>query len=54
MFIGITAALIDLVIGVVWGGIAGYFGGIVDDIMMRIVDILYGVPYLLVVILRCV
>ena len=54
VFIGITAALIDLVIGVVWGGIAGYFGGIVDDIMMRIVDILYGVPYLLVVILLLV
>jgi oligopeptide transport system permease protein len=54
LFIGVTAALIDLVIGVMWGGIAGYFGGIVDDIMMRIVDILYGIPYLLAVILLLV
>ncbi|HHT85643.1 MAG: ABC transporter permease [Bacillota bacterium] len=54
LFIGVTAALIDLVIGVMWGGIAGYFGGVVDDIMMRIVDILYGIPYLLVVILLLV
>jgi len=54
VFIGVTAAVIDLVIGVIWGGIAGYFGGIVDDIMMRIVDILYGIPYLLVVILLLV
>jgi oligopeptide transport system permease protein len=54
IFIGITAALLDLVIGVVWGGIAGYFGGIVDDIMMRIVDILYSIPNLLVVILLLV
>ncbi|MBE3519610.1 MAG: ABC transporter permease [Firmicutes bacterium] len=54
IFIGIMAALIDLVIGVVYGGIAGYFGGIVDDIMMRIVDVLYAIPYLLVVILLLV
>lgn len=54
IFIGITAALLDLCIGVVWGGISGYFGGLVDDIMMRIVDILYGIPYLLVVILLLV
>lgn len=54
IFIGITAALIDLVIGVIWGGISGYFGGVVDDVMMRIVDILWGVPYLLVVILLLV
>ena len=54
IFIGIMAALIDLAIGVVYGGIAGYFGGIVDDVMMRIVDILYAIPYLLVVILLLV
>ena len=54
VFIGITAAFLDLLIGVAWGGIAGYFGGIVDDIMMRIVDVLYGIPYLLVVILLLV
>jgi len=54
VFIGITAAFLDLVIGLVWGGVSAYFGGIVDDIMMRVVDILYGVPYLLVVILLLV
>lgn len=51
LFIGIAAALIDLVIGVLWGAIAGFKGGKVDEYMMRIADILYGVPYLLVVIL---
>lgn len=52
--VGIVAALIDFVIGVVYGGIAGYFGGRVDNVMMRFVDILYGLPYLLVVILLMV
>lgn len=51
IFIGVTAALIDLVIGVIYGGISGYFGGRLDEIMMRIVDILYGIPYLIIVIL---
>lgn len=54
LFIGITAALIDLIIGVLWGSIAGLFGGRVDDIMMRIVDILSAIPYLLVVIILLV
>ncbi len=54
VFVGVTAAFLNLVIGVAWGSIAGYFGGLVDDIMMRIVDILYGIPYLLVVILLLV
>lgn len=54
LFIGITAALIDLVIGVIWGGIAGYYGGKVDEIMMRFADILYGLPYILVVVLLMV
>ncbi|TVY08600.1 ABC transporter permease [Paenibacillus cremeus] len=54
LFIGLMAALIDFLIGIVFGGIAGYFGGRVDNIMMRFVDILYGVPHLLVVILLMV
>jgi len=54
VFIGVMAALLDLVIGVSFGGISGYFGGVVDDVMMRIVDVLYGIPYLLVVILLLV
>ncbi|MED3624103.1 ABC transporter permease [Neobacillus thermocopriae] len=51
LFVGIMAALIDFVIGVVYGGIAGYKGGRIDNFMMRFVEILYGLPYLLVVIL---
>ena len=54
VFIGFMAALLDLVIGVSFGGISGYFGGLVDDVMMRIVDVLFGIPYLLVVILLLV
>ncbi|WP_126427435.1 ABC transporter permease [Brevibacillus marinus] len=52
--VGFAAGLIDLVIGVIWGGIAGFFGGRVDEYMMRIADVLYAVPYLLVVILLLV
>ncbi|WP_312095495.1 ABC transporter permease [Niallia sp.] len=54
LFIGIAAAFIDLVIGVIWGGIAGYKGGKTDEAMMRIADVLYGIPYLLLVILLMV
>ncbi|WP_282937494.1 ABC transporter permease [Paenibacillus sp. RC67] len=54
LFIGLMAALIDLIIGMVYGGIAGYLGGRVDNVMMRFVDLLYGVPYLLIVILLMV
>ncbi|QKI81750.1 ABC transporter permease [Kroppenstedtia eburnea] len=52
--IGIVAALIDLLVGVLYGGISGYKGGRTDEIMMRIVDVLWGLPYLLVVILLLV
>jgi oligopeptide transport system permease protein len=52
--IGIVASLINLTIGVVYGGISGFFGGRVDSIMMRIVDILYSIPVLLYVILLMV
>lgn len=51
IFIGLVGALIDTVVGVTYGGVAGYFGGIVDDIMMRIVEILVSIPYLITVIL---
>ncbi|MCY9661810.1 ABC transporter permease [Paenibacillus chondroitinus] len=54
LFIGLMAAFIDLVIGIIYGGIAGYLGGRIDNIMMRFVDLLYGIPYLLVVILLMV
>ncbi len=49
--IGVAVAAINLVIGVIYGGISGYFGGKVDMVMMRIVDIMIGVPDLLYIIL---
>lgn len=52
--IGVVASLINLTIGVVYGGVSGYCGGRVDNVMMRIVDILYGIPLLLYVILLMV
>ncbi|UOQ46403.1 ABC transporter permease [Halobacillus salinarum] len=54
LFVGLMAALIDFFIGVTYGGISGYKGGRTDNIMMRIIEILYGLPYLLVVILLLV
>jgi len=52
--IGFFASLINLTIGVLYGSISGYFGGRVDDIMMRIVDVIYTVPLTMVVILLMV
>jgi oligopeptide transport system permease protein len=52
--VGIVSAIINFVIGVIYGGISGYYGGIVDMIMMRIVDILWAVPVVLYVILLMV
>lgn len=54
LFIGIAAAFLDLIIGVLWGSIAAFAGGKMDETMMRISDILYAIPYLLVVILLTV
>lgn len=51
LIIGISAAIINLVIGVIYGGVAGFIGGKVDTIMMRIVDILYSIPTIIYVIL---
>jgi len=42
--IGLVATAIALVIGVAWGAIAGYAGGVVDEVMMRVVDVLYAQP----------
>ena len=49
--IAFVSVLVNGLIGVVYGGISGYFGGRIDDVMMRIVEIVNGIPYLLVVIL---
>jgi len=52
--VGLVCAALNFLIGVTYGGISAYFGGRVDDIMMRIVDILYGIPTLIIVILLTV
>ena len=49
--IGVVGALVSLVVGTLYGGISGFCGGIVDDIMMRILEILVGSPYMVVVII---
>lgn len=52
--VGIYAALVDLVVGVVLGSIMGFYGGRVDEIINRICEILYSIPNLLIVILLTV
>ena len=52
--VGLVASLVNLLIGVIYGGIAGYEGGKIDNIMMRIVDVINSVPSLLIVILLMV
>ncbi|HTK33986.1 MAG TPA: ABC transporter permease subunit [Caulobacteraceae bacterium] len=52
--VGVVATFVSLVIGVIWGATAGYLGGRVDELMMRIVDILYSLPYIFFVILLMV
>lgn len=54
LFVGISAAMIDLICGVLWGGVAALAGGRIDNLLMRIADILYAIPYLLVVIMLMV
>jgi oligopeptide transport system permease protein len=54
LFIGISASCIDLVIGVLFGAFASLSGGKIEEYMMRAADILYSIPYLLVVILLMV
>lgn len=49
LLIAFSTALIDFFLGVIYGGISGYFGGTVDIIMMRVLEILNGIPYLLIV-----
>ena len=51
ILIGFIGAFVDIVVGLIYGGIAGYFGGKVDNIMMRIIEILSSIPYLVLVVL---
>ncbi len=52
--VGLVATTVSLVIGVLWGASAGYIGGPVDNAMMRLVDILYSIPFIFFVILLMV
>lgn len=54
LLIGVVATLVSLVIGVSYGAISGYRGGKTDEAMMRIVDLLYSLPYIFLVILLLV
>jgi len=49
--VGIVAAIVNLILGTLYGGIAGYVGGKVDMVMMRVVDIIYSVPSMLYIVL---
>jgi oligopeptide transport system permease protein len=50
LLVGLAATVVALTIGVTWGAIAGFFGGAIDDLMMRIVDMLYAIPFVFFVI----
>jgi oligopeptide transport system permease protein len=51
LLVGLIATLVSLVIGVTYGAVAGYFGGRTDDVMMRIVDVIYSLPYIILVVI---
>ncbi len=54
LMVGIVATIVSLVFGVVWGATAGYVGGRIDHLMMRVVDIFYAIPFMFFVILLMV
>ncbi|MCR4345119.1 MAG: hypothetical protein NUV44_10210 [Candidatus Scalindua sp.] len=49
LLVGIVATLVSIIIGLSYGAVSGYFGGMVDSVMMRIVDVLYGLPFIVLV-----
>jgi oligopeptide transport system permease protein len=51
LMIGALATLTSVALGILWGAVAGFVGGRVDNVMMRIVDMMYAIPYLLIAIL---
>jgi oligopeptide transport system permease protein len=54
LMVGIIATLVSLIIGVSYGATAGYLGGRIDNLMMRAVDVLYSLPYIIIVIVLLV
>jgi oligopeptide transport system permease protein len=51
LMVGLLATLCSVAVGIVWGATAGFLGGKIDDFMMRFVDMMYAIPYLLIAIL---
>jgi len=51
LLVGLVATFVSVFIGTLWGAVAGYYGGRIDEVMMRFVDFLYGIPYMFLVIL---
>ena len=51
LLVGLAATLVSVGVGVSYGAVAGYYGGRADEVMMRLVDFLYGLPYMFIVIL---
>jgi ABC-type dipeptide/oligopeptide/nickel transport system permease subunit len=54
LFIGFTAAITEFIIGLPYGGLSGYLGGKVDMVMMRVLEIVIGIPYMIIVVLLLV
>jgi oligopeptide transport system permease protein len=54
LMVGVVATMVSLAIGVIWGATAGFVGGRVDQLMMRIVDVLYSLPFIFFVIILMV
>ena len=54
LMVGVVATMVSLMIGVIWGATAGFLGGHVDQVMMRIVDVLYSIPFIFFVIILMV
>jgi oligopeptide transport system permease protein len=54
LLVGLVSTFVSLVVGVSWGATAGYLGGRIDSVMMRIVDVLYAMPFMFFVILLMV
>jgi oligopeptide transport system permease protein len=50
LMVGIISTLVSLIIGITFGATAGYLGGKIDEVMMRMVDVLYAIPYMMIVI----
>ncbi|WP_439637425.1 ABC transporter permease subunit [Oceanicaulis sp.] len=54
LMVGVVATFVSLVIGVMWGAVAGFLGGRIDQLMMRVVDVLYSLPFIFFVIILMV